>query len=590
MTSLRWNIWQLAFWIIALAYAVVYSSFGLNDTDSGFITGLAWEVLHGKVLYKDLSYVRPPLPVWLRSLELYLLPDSLEIRAERWAFYLKMAITAACSARLFAKGNLRWQLALLTFIVSVHSYPPASWHTVDGVLFASIGLYFVQKNRNWAIPLVALAALFSELSKQVFLITPCVLAAWLLFSGRYRQLFFAVLCYAFGKFLFLALLHYQGALSLYRQMTSGATDTAALWQHGVYDFFDMPWLFWVFLAGFVCFQALDYYECTLRLSSQFKQRIYVGKLALTITIFAVLVVSLLAQTYNRQAFTAPFAQTRLLWWIGLISLIVLCIRNNNRQEVLALGACTAINWASAVSWGYNLPVFLPVAGVYGLWRFTLKSDSMLKSDLTLNSSPAERDLAPRLGWWYGLKRWLFFLLNEKNKTQSQESNLAPFPLERAGGEVYLTFIIITLLCSFHYGYQFIYRDGKRSEMHYHLGEIYPKLQGIYSDSDTYLKYRSLQEMFKKYPDATVLPTMTLANYLQNRQGNLPLQWVVEREFGFVSWSHWLEQSRGAVFLVEHHLLEAMASNKQYLFAQTVLSGSVVLEDGEYFRVVRFGGE
>ncbi|MBC7777904.1 MAG: hypothetical protein H7246_20895, partial [Phycisphaerae bacterium] len=137
-------LWKLLFFSIVAGYCLYYAPFGVNETDGGFLTGLGWQVLNGKVLYLDIIYVRPPLPVWLRALELQILPEHFAVLGERWVFYGKVALYSWLGAAVAVGSSSRqWQLAVLGFVVSAHCYPPMAWHTVDGILFAVLAAFFV---------------------------------------------------------------------------------------------------------------------------------------------------------------------------------------------------------------------------------------------------------------------------------------------------------------------------------------------------------------------------------------------------------------------------------------------------------------
>ena len=84
--------WRVLFFSLLAAYCWYYAPYGINETDGGFLTGLAWQLLNGKTMYADVVYVRPPLPIWLRALELMLLPESWAILGERWIFFGKVAL------------------------------------------------------------------------------------------------------------------------------------------------------------------------------------------------------------------------------------------------------------------------------------------------------------------------------------------------------------------------------------------------------------------------------------------------------------------------------------------------------------------
>jgi hypothetical protein len=148
-------------------------------------------------------------------------------------------------------------------------------------------------------------------------------------------------------------------------------------------------------------------------------------------------------------------------------------------------------------------------------------------------------------------------------------------------------LVIALIATFRYGYEYIYRDGKRSEMTYHMGEVYPRLQGIYSDNATYQKYTELKALQQAYPGAATLPTVTLADYLANQRPTLPLNWVVTREYGHTSWQSLLEQCRGQVFLIEKNMIERIKTEEEFAFCKMVLEGGKVIEEKEAFLVVRW---
>ncbi|MEO6037351.1 MAG: hypothetical protein ABIQ93_02990, partial [Saprospiraceae bacterium] len=161
--------WPFLFFAVVIGYCLAYAPYGINETDGGFLTGLAWQVLQGKVLYRDLLYVRPPLPVWLRALELHLLPETWAILGERWIFYLKLATYSWLAAATLTAGRNRWQLATLAFIVSVHCYPAAAWHTVDGIFFAVLATWLLFKVPGpWGAMAAGLALVAALLCKQSF--------------------------------------------------------------------------------------------------------------------------------------------------------------------------------------------------------------------------------------------------------------------------------------------------------------------------------------------------------------------------------------------------------------------------------------
>ena len=180
------KLWKTLFFSLLAFYCCYYAPYGVNETDGGFLTGLAWQILQGKRLYGDILYVRPPLPVWLRSLELLLLPDHWATIGERCIFYLKVGAYSWMGASILTESSRRWVLATLGFVISVHCYPPMAWHTTDGILFAVSGIWCAIKiRRTWGV-VPATAAIFAAvLCKQSFYALPAAFILLLAFDrGR----------------------------------------------------------------------------------------------------------------------------------------------------------------------------------------------------------------------------------------------------------------------------------------------------------------------------------------------------------------------------------------------------------------------
>jgi hypothetical protein len=184
-TSGFWRAESISLLFLAtfIFYLFMYAPWGINESDGGFLTGLAWQILSGKTLYQDIIYVRPPLPVWLRALEIQLLPDHFAVLGERWIFYLKVAIYSWLGAAILAEGRKRWWLACFGFVLSVHCYPAAAWHTVDGILFAVFSAWCLMANKTKASSFFSgMALCLSLLCKQSFYPLLLVWAFWFLWD------------------------------------------------------------------------------------------------------------------------------------------------------------------------------------------------------------------------------------------------------------------------------------------------------------------------------------------------------------------------------------------------------------------------
>ena len=463
--------WRALFFALLPAYCVIYAPYGVNETDGGFLTGLAWQVLNGKLLYQDIIYVRPPLPVLLRALELKLLPETFSELGMRWIFYLEVWLFAYMGARLLAKGNRMWLIAVFGFIISVHNYSPKSWHTTDGIFFATLSAFLLlgEKRTLWQALGGGMAVFAAMLCKQSFYplagAAIVVLSADKTLPGQIKLAFSAGFGFAAG--LFYGVLQYFGITGQFFSMTSGSASPGSAMQHGITDYFlitpglAVPALV---VAGLLFF---------LHRKSRNRQALILWALWLPAVAVSFAAVSLI-----RQEHIAPFAQSRWLFWVAALAIVITSVRE--RRFRTAPFFLLAVSWCASISWGYNLPVLFSIPLVWGVMEIT---------DLFSGKT--------------GLEKYSF------------RYNVVIFAL---------------LLAVFRVGYEFVYRDGLRSNMTADMGAIFPQLTGIRSDTSTALLYRDLRDLDTKYHGQyAVLPSFTPASYLTGSTPPLPLDWVVNRE-------------------------------------------------------------
>jgi len=519
------HFWPLFFGVFVVAYCLLYAPFGINETDGGFLTGLAWQVLNGKTLYADVVYVRPPLPVWLRAMELYLLPEHLAVLGERWIFYLKVAAYSWLGAAVLTAGTSRWYLAAFAFVLSVHCYPPAAWHTVDGLLFGALAIWCrseVPGRQGGFFSGLLLVAML--LCKQSFY---PMAVLWLFPAGRFALA--RVAGVALGAGGFLTFLFSQNLLDPFMAMTTSATSSGQALEHGVLDYFRIQPVL-ASLTAVLLTPAGWFWWKKKHLRAAFW---------LWVLWLAALTGSYAWTIAERQEFTAPFAQTRLLFWVAAgfgfwqwRHNSILETRNSNLLFFLAL--C----WCASVSWGYNLPVLFAVP-----WAFATLEISRA---LFAAAYPGRRT-----GWWSAA-------------------------------------VLIALLALFRWGYEWVYRDGPRAAMTEHLGAIFPKLSGIYSTSETAALYRDLADLAGRYgPNIKTLPAFPQANFLTGTRPPLPLDWVVEREMGAGKALVEAELARAhIVFLVEKVFAAQLRNDPEMVWANHIFTTGSVVEETPFFLVIR----
>jgi uncharacterized membrane protein len=559
-------VYVTGYLLLVTGYALVYAPYGINETDGGFITGLAWQVLCGKTLYQDIIYVRPPMSVWMRVLELQILPENWSVLGERWLFYAKTGLYSWLAAQIFRHPlpstfhplpSTLHLLPFFGFVLSVHAYPAAAWHTVDGIFWAVLSVFFAAKSLEagsrrvviWAfLSGVALAA--AMLCKQSFYLLFILVFLLPLKHARYW-------CWAgFGVvwLLFLGWLIRHHAVESYFAMTNGAATGGQALQHGILDYFRirLPLL----LPGAVLLAIAGW---SRRIGLGFIKKVeipvYIRFMAWGFWLI-LLIVSYVQSIWARQETTVPFAQVRFLFWLALGVLgWQIWEQYRMKQPIFDapnrfLASMLLISWCASVSWGYNLPILFSVPLVYAVIFVSNAFSGRLAGH-------------PILHWFQQQGRWL---------------------------------LLVAVLLTFRYAADFIYRDGRRADMTASMGAIFPKLSGIYSDTATAALYLDLKELSERYgPNFTTLPAFPYSNFLTNTTPPLALDWVVKRETG--AFEYRLDQEMAAknpVIFVEKKYAAALGRggseqdkmpDPELYFTRELLTKGKILSETQHFWVV-----
>lgn len=521
--------------IMALLYLAAFGKYGYSDTDHGFIQGLSWRILQGQIPYIDFIYVRPPLSLYLHMPPL-LLPHP--VWAERLIFYLFMAVTVWVSTRTIqihfdfqAIGLSPSIFAIIAFIISVHNFPPEPWHTIDGILFASIGTYSIVVGKPSFKSFIGLTFLLvAALCKQSFYPLPIlgIILLWILHGkditlkvSMYFLLFHA------GLLLFIHVMS-PALIPAFLSQTAGATEFKDLWQVGVIKYLKP--------LGMIVIPIILLW----RLQNRF---IFPGRWrhtpsAICWIIFFSLILLHVLKAIQTESFVPPsfgFSQAMFLIAVG-IGIKGTWIHTKAHSILLML---LAISWCSGLSWGYATPqlFFVPILfgfifGLYDEFEFRV----------------------PR--YFYGLVAtvvmWAFAFLN-----------------------------------------QYPYRDAPRSEINYHLGDYFPSLGNIYSGEVFYFKMKEFKTLYERYGDPyTVLPALPSAHFYTSSTNPIPIDWAHNAEIQFDKFGELvkkdLEDKEVTVFF-EKDKLDRIHEEGKYgsYLSQYVRREWILIEETAHFEVYQF---
>ncbi|MCB0841860.1 MAG: hypothetical protein KDE26_01205 [Bacteroidetes bacterium] len=457
--------------ILPIIYFLAFGLIGFSDTDQGFIQALSWRVINGEVPYLDFIYVRPPLSIYMHAIPMLIFPEPLVIPAERFLFYLFIALTVFWTTRTlqayfdFHKIGVSVELFYaLAFIFCVHNFPPMPWHTVDGLLWASFGANRIARGKTTFHHSLGLIALFmAGMCKQAFypliIMGPALL--WILHG---RRAFFRGLLGGYLPLLAvvsLILINMPEWGKLFVAQTTASSNLNDLIDTGLIKYIK-PFFF-----------------VSLPLVFAWRFHILYDWKYLPVSIFGCVFFGLLGlhvfKAMQTSTYIGPsfgFSQGFFLLAIGM-ALKDFWLNNKASSVQIFL---LLISWCTGISWGYanNMLFFAPI-----LFGFIF----ILYHELGL--------IVPR--YFFGticiLVVWIFATL-----------------------------------------YQYPYRDSPRSQINQSPGEYFPAFTYIKTGDEFIEKTREFHEIHQSFQGAfTILPAFPLASFITHTNNPLSVDWAHNAE-------------------------------------------------------------
>lgn len=348
----------LATWLLlgsALLLGLLLAPVGLGDTDQGYLLGLGWRIFQGERLYLDIDYVRPPLSPWLHSLWFHM-GKGWDLWAGRMSMYLALAAAVIWQAGFLRKEMpdrpLPAALTVLALLLALHNFPAMPWHTIDGIFFASLGLWGISRSlRGWQL-LGWLSICAAVLTKQSFAPMLPLALAWLWLGRSRRQasgqsLLLLLSLTALGL---LALTAAPGFWSAAWSSLRGASSGGGLWQAGVISY-AKPLLV---AAGIAAGQVL------LRRRGLPAWADWLPAMALLALLL--LWISQIAVSGSYQGPPARLAHT--FWWLALWQAGRMLA--NGYPGAYAWMVLLGLGWCSSLSWGYVTPILVALPWLWSL--------------------------------------------------------------------------------------------------------------------------------------------------------------------------------------------------------------------------------
>ena len=180
--------------IVAAICHILFSKYGFNPTDEGFVLSASNRILHGQIPHVDFSSVRPLGYAYLHIPEL-LISKTHFFLVSRFVFWLEQVLIAFLWIRFlinYSKQEIstfnKYSLVIICFVFNVHYFPASVLHTIDGLLMCMIGLNIISSEKKWSfIGFIFIG--FAALCKQNYLV---MLPIILFLFGRKNVLLYSV--------------------------------------------------------------------------------------------------------------------------------------------------------------------------------------------------------------------------------------------------------------------------------------------------------------------------------------------------------------------------------------------------------------
>ncbi|MEM8886582.1 MAG: hypothetical protein AAGD28_01260 [Bacteroidota bacterium] len=351
--------------LLAVLYFLAYGFHGMSDTDQGFISALSYRVLQGEIPYVDFIYIRPPLSLYLHAFIQSFIPASLEILGERFIFYLFMALSVFWTIRGlqhffdFRKIGISTELFLvMAFACSVHNFPPMAWHTIDGILFSSLGVYMVARRQKiywhvFALFCFAAAALCKQAFYPMLVFGPALL--FLQYGAKYAWKPAAIFGGIFLSLLGSIYLSYPEYSTAFLEQSMGESRLTDLVDVAIVEY-AKPFLL-IVLPLLIVWRAHAIYTWRYLPAGIFGLAFW-GLLGMHVY-----------QSLKLDAYVAPSFGFSQAFWLIAVGVAVKSFWLN-RAAFSFLLSLLSIGWCAGISWGYANPMlfFTPIlfAFIYGL--------------------------------------------------------------------------------------------------------------------------------------------------------------------------------------------------------------------------------
>ncbi|WP_139785298.1 hypothetical protein [Chryseobacterium phocaeense] len=325
--------------VLYLAFISVYS---INQADLGFQLSAVARLKTGQIIYKDYDFIRPFFSIvfWDYLLKFTPLQSGYLILISRILVIAQSFLTCYLIQKIIFKRKDVLTTVFLT-ICFLHTFPIMPWHTIDGIFFSVLALFFYKK--KWYLSAL-IFALFATLTKQSFIFFG-IGASVIILNDFFKN---REIVKKDGYIFTLSILFLVIVLFQYRII-----ENFSLFIKQVFQTASPSYLYEGCIAPYLTFEK-NFHTILYIISLIIIYFLNINKKVFEILLAVVLPVFIIYPFFNDGQFKGAY-----VLYVFLFILFLKYERTNKFVFLLLL-----LGWCSSISWGYNTPLFFILILLY----------------------------------------------------------------------------------------------------------------------------------------------------------------------------------------------------------------------------------
>jgi hypothetical protein len=487
--------------IVPLVAHLLFSQFGFNPTDDGFILAGSRRLLDGQIPHKDFISIRPALSHYLH-IPFILMGGNSVIMLSRWFVwfqfgYMAWIWTAIISQELGVFNSLfeKYAIAFIAFCFSAHYFPIMVWHTIDALFFSTIGLMVLfagtEKTKLIGYIIIGTVPLF----RLNFL--PLIPLTFVLFNDWRKPKYYTAA--AIPLVLYVAFIALNGAGS---DLILQLTTHTGIFDIGFKQYLRHPGT----VIGFFCGILAAVFGYSKVSQNNKKEKLALSKLIGIAFFFLLPIGAFIILASGKVQY---FIEITFLIYASTVGISVLLflkefkINRWIRLGIIILG----LAWCASISVGYNTPALalgpVVIFSIGALRALCMRPESAPGSEDSIGTALSQQ----------------YFSNNHKVRSYLRTLTII--------------LLIITLISFGATRLNYLYRDDKASELEYDLGEVLPGGNGIKTNNNTYYFLKDLNDIKsiakQRNENYCIIPDISV-NWIKESQSNpLSADWPQDIE-------------------------------------------------------------